>query len=127
LSFGYAYSYTGLGFTANNPFYEISTFYPELKNWYGLLAGLIYTLPYAGFGLIAGKISDKVNRKLFLAIVVCLASATMGVSAATSSFAVFSLMRVLHGMLNSASNPLSFSLISDYFPPDRRATANSII
>ena len=116
-----------MGLTANNPVYEISTFFPELKNWYGLLAGLVYTLPYAGFGLIAGKISDKVDRRLFLAIVVCLASATMGVSAATSSFAVFSLMRVLHGMLNSASNPLSFSLISDYFPPDRRATANSII
>lgn len=30
-------------------------------------------------------------------------------------------------MLNSASNPLSFSLIADYFPPDKRATANSII
>ena len=127
MSFGYSYGYTGLGIAAKNPIYEISTYYPELKNWYGLLAGLVYTLPYAGFGLIAGKISDKVDRRLFLAIVVCLASATMGVSAATSSFAVFSLMRVLHGMLNSASNPLSFSLITDYFPPDRRATANSII
>jgi MFS family permease len=30
-------------------------------------------------------------------------------------------------MLNSSSNPLSFSIIADYFPPDKRATANSII
>lgn len=84
-------------------------------------------MPYASFGLLAGKISDQVNRKLFLGIVVILASLTMGVSAFTSSFAVFGAMRILHGMMNSASNPLSFSLIADYFPPDRRATANSII
>lgn len=56
-----------------------------------------------------------------------LASLTMGISGFTNSFLVLSVMRVFHGMLNSASNPLSFSLIADYFPPDKRATANSII
>lgn len=123
----YAYGYTALGELAGSPIYEISSFYPELKQWYGLLAGLIYTLPYASFGLLAGKLSDQVNRKFFLGIVVILASLTMGVSAFTSSFAIFGAMRIFHGMMNSASNPLSFSLVADYFPPDRRATANSII
>lgn len=123
----YAYGYTALGELAGSSVYEISSYYPQLKQWYGLLAGFIYTIPYASFGLLAGKISDQVNRKLFLGIVVILASLTMGVSAFTSSFAVFGAMRILHGMMNSASNPLSFSLIADYFPPDRRATANSII
>lgn len=123
----YAYGYTGLGIAAGNGLYEISTAFPQLKQWYGLLAGLIYTIPYASFGLIAGKISDQVNRKVFLAIVIALASLTMGVSGFTTSFFVFSAMRVLHGMFNSSSNPLSFSLIADYFPPDKRSTANSII
>ena len=36
-------------------------------------------------------------------------------------------MRVLHSILNTSSNPLSFSLIADYFPPENRTTANSII
>jgi MFS family permease len=88
---------------------------------------LIYTIPYSFFGLIAGKISDSVNRKFFLGIVIVLASVTMGVSSVTNSFFILSLMRVFHGMLNSSSNPLSFSIIADYFPPDKRATANSII
>lgn len=123
----YAYGYTGLGIAAGNGLYEISTAFPQLKQWYGLLAGLIYTIPYATFGLVAGKISDNVNRKVFLAIVIALASLTMGVSSVTTSFFVFSAMRVLHGMMNSSSNPLSFSLIADYFPPDKRSTANSII
>mmetsp|Transcript_10078 Transcript_10078/g.16995 ORF Transcript_10078/g.16995 Transcript_10078/m.16995 type:complete len:293 (+) Transcript_10078:473-1351(+) len=123
----YAYGYTGLDFAANNAIYEISTAYPQLKSWYGLLAGLVYTIPYSFFGLIAGKISDNVNRKLYLGIVVILASLTMGVSGFVNSFAVLAVMRVFHGMFNSASNPLSFSLIADYFPPSKRATANSII
>lgn len=88
---------------------------------------MIYTIPYSFFGLVAGKISDSVNRKFFLGIVIILAAATMGVSATTTSFFIFSAMRVVHGMLNSSSNPLSFGIIADYFPPDKRSTANSII
>ena len=123
----YAYGYTGLGERANNPFYEIATAYPQLKSWYGLLVGLIYTVPYSFFGLVAGKISDSVNRKFFLGIVLILAGATCGVTGFVDSFFMLGAMRVLHGMLNSSSNPLSFSLIADYFPPEKRATANSII
>lgn len=123
----YAYGYTGLGDAYKNGFFEMSTYFPELKVWYGLLAGVIYTIPYAGFGLIAGKLSDGVDRRLWLGICVLLASATMGVSYFTGSFTVLAIMRIIHGCLNSASNPLSFSLIADYFPPDKRSTANSII
>lgn len=36
-------------------------------------------------------------------------------------------MRFLHGALSSFINPLCFSLLADYFPPDRRGTANSIL
>jgi MFS family permease len=36
-------------------------------------------------------------------------------------------MRVLHGAMNSATNPLAYSLVFDYVPPERRATANSIL
>jgi len=112
---------------AGNPIFEISTAYPQLKYWYGLLVGLIYTVPYSFFGLIAGKISDNVNRKFYLGIVLILAGATCGVTGFIDSFFLLGAMRVLHGMLNSSSNPLSFSLIADYFPPENRATANSII
>lgn len=91
------------------------------------MSGLFYTLPYASFGLIAGKISDKVNRKLFLGITVIIASLMQGLAGFTNSFSVLVAMRMLHGCMNSATNPLSFSLISDYFPMEKRATANSMI
>lgn len=112
---------------ANNPNFEISTAYPQLKYWYGLLVGLIYTIPYSFFGLIAGKISDQVDRKLYLGIVLILAGVTCGVTGYVDSFLLLGIMRVFHSILNTSSNPLSFSLISDYFPPENRTTANSII
>jgi hypothetical protein len=43
---------------AGNPQYEIFAAFPQLKEWYGILAGPIYSLPYSFFGLVAGKISD---------------------------------------------------------------------
>lgn len=92
-----------------------------------MLTGIAYTLPYALFGLLAGKITDKVNRKWALAIVIGLSAACMGVKGAVNSFGVLFAMRVFEGILSSATNPLSFSIIGDYFPPDKRATANSII
>jgi MFS family permease len=91
------------------------------------MSGLFYTLPYATFGLVAGKVTDKVNRKLFLGIVVIIASLMQGMAGFTNSFSVLVAMRMLHGCMNSATNPLSFALISDYFPISQRATANSMI
>jgi MFS family permease len=123
----YAYGYTALGVDAGSAFYEMSSAYPELKIWYGMLAGVIYTIPYSVFGLFVGKFSDTANRKLWLGIMVILASLTMGISGFIDSFIVLAAMRIFHGMFNSATNPLSFSLVSDYFPPDKRSTANSII
>lgn len=123
----YAYGYTGLGAAAGNPIFEISSAYPQLNGWYGLLAGLVYTIPYAGAGLVVGKMSEKFSRTTLLGIVTILASLTMGVSAAVNSFAVLAVMRFFHAIFNSATNPLSFSIISDYFPPERRSFANSII
>jgi MFS family permease len=50
-----------------------------------------------------------------------------GMAGFTNSFSVLVAMRMLHGCMNSATNPLSFSLVSDYFPISQRATANSMI
>ena len=71
--------------------------------------------------------TDTTNRKLGLTVVALAAAFSMGMTGFVNSFAVLAAMRVLHGMVNSASNPFSFALVGDYFPPEKRATANSII
>ena len=56
-SIGYFYGFKGSGLQANNPAFELATFYPELESYYGLLCGLCYTLPYALSGLYMGALS----------------------------------------------------------------------
>lgn len=126
--FSFAFGYTATGPQLANPkMYELSSAYPQLAANYGTLTGLAYTMPFAIFGLFVGKFTETANRKWALAAVIAMAGATMGLSGAINSFAILAAMRVAHGMVNSATNPLSFSLVGDYFPPDKRATANSII
>ena len=64
---------------------------------------------------------------MYLGAVLILAGLTCGITGAANSFMMLCVMRVFHALLNTSSNPLSFSLVSDYFPPEKRATANSII
>lgn len=82
-----------------------------MKHWYGWLIGVFYTIPYCFFGLVAGKMTDTVNRKNFLGIVLMLAGLSVGVTGFYDSFVLLAGMRMIHGALNSASNPLSFSLV----------------
>lgn len=70
--FSYSYGYTGLGMQANNAIYEMSTAYPALQRYFGVLTGFAYTIPFAGVGLYWGKIANRVNRKWMLGILMCL-------------------------------------------------------
>ena len=53
-------------------------------------------------------------------------SLTSLISGFTSSFYVLFLMRLILGLLVSATEPLGLSLIGDYFPKKIRTTANSV-
>lgn len=107
--------------------YEISASYPELTKWYGWLAGVAYTLPYSIVGLVIGAFTSRVNRKFMLGLTMMLGGITQYLAGAVNSFPFLCGMRVLHGSLNAATTPLSYSLISDYVPPEKRATANSVL
>lgn len=61
-----------------------------------------------------------------LGVLSILWSLTTVLAGYVDSFEAFAIMRVLLGILESANNPLAYSLIRDYFPPELRSTANSI-
>ena len=56
-----------------------------------------------------------------------LSGITMGAAGFMDSFFVLAASRYALGIISAMFNPMSFSLLTDYFPPNRRATANSII
>ena len=88
---------------------------------------MVYTVPYMCCGLLMGSLTPMVNRKMILGLSMLLGGVSQFVSGTFNSFPLLCGMRVLHGSVNAATNPLSYSLIADYVPPNRRATANAII
>ena len=125
--FSYCYGYSGTGDQMGNAIFEIATEYPQLNNYFGLLTGFAYTIPFAVTGVFFGKIVNKVNRKFVLGALLMASGATMGLTGLLSSFGVLAACRVATGFLSAGLNPLSFSLLADYFPPERRTTANTIL
>ena len=71
--------------------------------------------------------TSSVNRKHLLALTLIIGGLTQSVTGMFTSFPILCAMRVLHGAMNSASTPLSYSLVADYVPPERRATANAVL
>ena len=107
--------------------FELASAYPQLNDYYGVLVGLAYSVPYCLFGLLGGAATNRFNRKYLMITIMSLMSLTQVCNGAVDSFMLFAVMRFLHGCLSSFINPVSYSLLADYFPPDRRGTANSIL
>ena len=126
-SFGFFFGFTGIGAMANDKHYEMATAFPQLQGYYGLLSGLFFTLPYSTVGLFAGALGKSKKRVLILGLLTMLVSSIHFTNGITSSFFIICLMRFLHGAFSSVINPLSFSLVADYFPPEKRGTANAIL
>ena len=98
-----------------------------MESYYGALVGLCFTVPYAVSGLYTGSLTRRGNRKWMLMGVIGVMSLLQIGTGAINSFAALAIFRFLHGAISSSVNPMCFSLVSDYFPPDKRTTANSIL
>ena len=111
----------------NNPYYMMSSSFPQLHDYYGLLSGLAYNLPFSICGIFAGYLTKSKKRCLILGSVTLLVSSFHFTTSLTSSFGLMVAMRFLHGAVCSVTGPLSYSLVADYFPPEVRGTANAIL
>jgi MFS family permease len=92
----------------------------------GLLSGLAFGLLYATMAVPLSRLGDRWSRRSLIAI--CLAgwSIATGLCGAAQGFLSLFAARVAVGTGEAGAGPASQSLISDYFPPERRATALGI-
>ena len=92
----------------------------------GLLQGLAFALFYTLAGLPVGRLVDTSNRRNLIMAGVALWSAfTCACSIAQRFWSLF-LARIGVGVGEAALNPAAFSMISDYVPKERLATAMSV-
>ncbi len=92
----------------------------------GLLAGFAFALLYTVAGIPIARWADRGSRRTIIAIGLALWSVMTVASGLAKTFTHLVLARVGVGIGEAAGTPPAHSLIADYFPPERRATALAI-
>jgi MFS family permease len=92
----------------------------------GFLNGFAFALFYTLAGIPIARWADRASRKLIIAASLTIWSAMTAASGLARSFAELAIIRVMVGIGEAGGNPPAHSLISDYFPPQKRATALSV-
>ena len=92
----------------------------------GFIAGTAFAVFYALFGLPLGRLADIWIRKRLIAIGLVVWSGLTMMSGTATSFLQLALYRCGVGVGEASASPAAFSLLSDYFPPARRATVLAI-
>ncbi len=92
----------------------------------GFLVGFAFVLFYSVAGIPIARWADRGSRSGVITLGLVLWSAMTAASGLAHNFVQLALARVGVGVGEAAGSPPAHSLISDYFPPERRATALSL-
>lgn len=91
-----------------------------------LLGTTSFVIFYTLLGIPFGRLADKKSRKLIIGLGLAVWSLFSGLTGFADSFWTIFLCRVMVGVGEATLGPAALSLLSDYFPPRMRATAQSI-
>jgi MFS family permease len=88
----------------------------------GFLYGTAFAVFFALFGIPLGHLADVWDRRRLIAIGLALWSAMTASSGLARNFRELATARIGVGIGEASATPAAHSLLSDYFPPSRRAT-----
>ena len=92
----------------------------------GFLTGTAFALFYATAGIPIARWADLGARRTIISLGIAAWSAMTVISGLVQNFLQMAVARVGVGVGEAALSPPAHSLIADYFPPERRATAMGI-
>ncbi len=92
----------------------------------GLLSGIAFAAFYTILGIPIARLADKTNRRNIIAISLTVWSAMTALSGLAQNYVQLLLARLGVGVGEAGGSPPAHSMISDMFPPKRRATALAI-
>jgi len=90
------------------------------------LMGPAFVISYILFGILFGRLTDSRSRRTIIALGFAAWSLFTAGCGLAKTYAQILLMRVGVGIGEASLSPAAFSMITDYFPPKRRATALSV-
>lgn len=92
----------------------------------GILSGLAFTIVYSVLGIPLGRLSDRRSRRNMITFCVGLWSVSTAAFGMAGSYVQMLLSRGGVAFGEAGFTPAVHSILSDYFPPSRRATALSV-
>ena len=92
----------------------------------GFLTGIAFALFYTVAGIPIARFADRGTRRTVIALGLAAWSAMTALSGMVRTFAELALARIGVGIGEAACSPPAHSLLADYFPPERRATALAV-
>ncbi|HEY1130993.1 MAG TPA: MFS transporter [Roseateles sp.] len=92
----------------------------------GLLVGPTFALFYATMGLPLALLADRVDRRRLIAVSLALFSAMTMVCGLVTQFWQLAVARVLTGVGEAGTGPASQTMITDMYPPQKRARAQAV-
>jgi predicted MFS family arabinose efflux permease len=92
----------------------------------GLLSGFSFALVYITAGIPIAYWADRGNRRNIIALAVTVWSGMTVLSGLAGNYSQLLLARIGVGIGEAGGSPPAHSMISDYYPPEKRATAMSI-
>lgn len=92
----------------------------------GLLVGPTFALFYATMGVPLALLADRVNRRRLIAVSLALFSAMTIACGLVTQFWQLALARILTGVGEAGTGPASQTMITDLYPPERRARAQAV-
>lgn len=92
----------------------------------GFLYGTAFGVFYALFGIPLGRLADMWLRVRLMTIGLAVWSAMTAVSGFAQNFGHLAAARIGVGIGEATASPCAFSMLSDYFPKEKRATALAI-
>ncbi len=91
-----------------------------------LLHGFSFALFYTFFGLIMGRLADTMNRRNLIGFGVVAWSLLTIMCGTATRFWHLLVLRVGVGLGEATLTPAAYSIIADYFPPEKRPAALSV-
>jgi predicted MFS family arabinose efflux permease len=92
----------------------------------GLLSGFSFALVYITAGIPIAYWADRTNRRNIIAAALAIWSGMTALSGLAQNYTHLLLARIGVGIGEAGGSPPAHSMISDYYPPERRGTALAI-
>jgi len=92
----------------------------------GLMSGFSFAIFYVSFGIPIARLADRKNRKNIITVSLIIWSGMTSLSGRALNFIHLLLARIGVGIGEAGGSPPAHSIISDLYPPEKRATAMAI-